>query len=236
MTARASVDRLDALDDDRPVPGVAQPAEVGDGDRRVEHAVDEVGDRALGLAEGRESQRFGREQVEPPARDAARCRTSVRTRQRRRDREAVVDVAEPRAGDRRVDGQDERAEAGGAGAPHQVDRRRRGRSTGRAGTTCSCRVRPPRRPRARSCPGSTARTGCPAGRRPARPPARPSWFISRVKPVGAKTSGSADGRPRIVVEGSTCDTSWSTLGTNSTRANASRERRRLVSVSAAPST
>ena len=30
-------------------------------------------------------------------------------RQRRRDREAVVDVAQPRAGDRRVDGQDERA-------------------------------------------------------------------------------------------------------------------------------
>jgi hypothetical protein len=60
--------------------------------------------------------------------------------------------------------------------------------------------------------------------------------MSRVNPVGAKTSGNADGRPRIVVDVSTCDTSWSTLGTNSIRANASRDRRRLVSVSAAPST
>ncbi len=63
----------------------------------------------------------------------------------------------------------------------------------------------------------------------------PSWCISRVKPVGAKTSGIADGRPRIVVERSTSETSRRTRGTNSTRLNASRERWRLVSVSAAPS-
>ena len=76
---------------------------------------------------------------------------------------------------------------------------------------------------------------------PIRPATRatagsPSWCISRVNPVGAKTRGSGAGRPRIVVEVSTSDTSWRTLGTNSIRANASRERRRLVSVSAAPST
>ena len=58
---------------------------------------------------------------------------------------------------------------------------------------------------------------------PSRPATRvtagsPSWCISRVKPVGAKTSGIADGRPRIVVERSIDETSRSTLGTNSIRA------------------
>jgi hypothetical protein len=56
-----------------------------------------------------------------------------------------------------------------------------------------------------------------------------------VKPVGAKASGSDAGRPKIVVDGSTDETSRSARGTSSTRANASRERRRPVSVSAAPS-
>jgi simple sugar transport system substrate-binding protein len=51
----------------------------------------------------------------------------------------------------------------------------------------------------------------------------------------AKTSGIADGRPRMVVERSMVDTSRRTRGTNSTRLNASRDRCRLVSVSAAPS-
>ena len=63
----------------------------------------------------------------------------------------------------------------------------------------------------------------------------PSACISRVKPVGANTSGIADGRPRMVVERSTEDTSRRTRGTNSTRLNESRDRCRLVSVSAAPS-
>ena len=63
----------------------------------------------------------------------------------------------------------------------------------------------------------------------------PSVCIIRVKPVGAKTRGSADGRPRIVVDGSTLETSRSTRGWNSTRANASRERRRPSSSPAAPS-
>jgi hypothetical protein len=45
----------------------------------------------------------------------------------------------------------------------------------------------------------------------------PSWWISRVKRVGAKTSDSADGRPRILVEVWTDATSRRTLDTNSTR-------------------
>ena len=65
--------------------------------------------------------------------------------------------------------------------------------------------------------------------------ASPSVCIMRVKPVGAKTSGSADGRPRIVVEVSTCETSRSTRGWNSTRPKACLERRRPISAPAAPS-
>ena len=43
-------------------------------------------------------------------------------------------------GDRRVDGQDERPEPGRLRAPDEVERRRRGRSTGRAGTSGPCRA------------------------------------------------------------------------------------------------
>lgn len=51
----------------RAIPGIAQPREVGDGDGRVEDPVDQVRDRRLSLAERRESERLGGEQVEPPA-------------------------------------------------------------------------------------------------------------------------------------------------------------------------
>jgi hypothetical protein len=60
--------------------------------------------------------------------------------------------------------------------------------------------------------------------------------MRRVKPVGAKTSGSADRWPRIIVDASTALTSRRTRGTNSTRENADLARRRLSSSSAAPST
>ena len=63
----------------------------------------------------------------------------------------------------------------------------------------------------------------------------PSVCIIRVNPVGANTTGSADGRPRIVVAVSTAETSRRTCGWNSTRAYASRERRRLTSSPAPPS-
>ena len=161
--------------------------------------------------------------------------TSVRTRQGRRDREAVVDVAQPGAGDRRVDGQDERGEAGGVRPANEVEPRvsvvpqvelEPAVGAGRGACHVLGRRRAERRERIRDAqlPATRATAGS------------PSWCISRVKPVGAKTRGRADGRPRIVVEVSTCDTSCRTLGTNSTRAKASRERRRLVSLSAAPST
>jgi hypothetical protein len=56
-----------------------------------------------------------------------------------------------------------------------------------------------------------------------------------VQPVGARTSGSAAGLPSTVVAGSTTDTSRSTVGQNSTRSNAARERRSESSAPAAPS-
>ena len=65
--------------------------------------------------------------------------------------------------------------------------------------------------------------------------ASPSVCMSRVNPVGAKASGSAERAPSSVVDGSTAETSRSTRGRNSTRSNASRERRRLISAPAAPS-
>jgi hypothetical protein len=58
----------------------------------------------------------------------------------------------------------------------------------------------------------------------------------RVNPVGAKTIGAATGFPRIVVDMSTTETSRSTVGLNSTLPYACRERRRLTSSPAAPST
>ncbi len=63
----------------------------------------------------------------------------------------------------------------------------------------------------------------------------PSVCIIRVKPVGPNTSGIDAGRPSIVVVASTEETSCSTRGSNSTRAKASRERRRLSSSPAPPS-
>ena len=116
------IDRLDTLDDDRPVPFLAQPAQVCDRDRRIEHAVDEVGDRPLRLLEGGEPERLGRQQVEPPA-GMERDVGDGPDGQGRRDREAVVDVSQPRAGHRCVDGQDERGEAGGPRAANEIDPR-----------------------------------------------------------------------------------------------------------------
>ena len=63
----------------------------------------------------------------------------------------------------------------------------------------------------------------------------PSWWNRRVKPVGAKASGSEAGRPKIVVDVSMAETSRRMVGMSSTRAKASRARRKPISVSAAPS-
>jgi hypothetical protein len=63
----------------------------------------------------------------------------------------------------------------------------------------------------------------------------PSWCIIRVKPVGPKQNGSAERFPSTSRPVSTVETSRSTVGLNSTRANASRARCSDSSPSAAPS-
>src|SRR5205823_6957028 len=102
------VDGLDALDDQWPGPLAAQPLDVGELDRRVEHRVDDVGERVRPPAPERgELQRRGGEEVRPPpGLDGPACERAPR--QRGWERHAVVYVAQPRAGDRHVDGQDER--------------------------------------------------------------------------------------------------------------------------------
>ena len=68
------VDRLDALDDDRAVPRLAQPGEVGDRDGRVEDAVDQVGDGAAGLGERRRTAAARSSACRTTSRGGARCR------------------------------------------------------------------------------------------------------------------------------------------------------------------
>ena len=128
---------------------------------------------------------------------------TVAQRQRRRDGEPVADVAQPRPGHRGVDGQHQRLVARPPGPARRGRRWPPGPATGRAGTTAGRPGRPRPAPPPTSCPSWTARRGCRSARRPAPPPRSPSVCMSRVNPVGAKTSGSADGAPSSVVDGST---------------------------------
>ena len=134
-TARASSTVRMPLTTSGPVPGGPQPGEVGDRRGRVEDPVDQLGDGAVEAVERGELQRLGGEQVEPPAR-VQRGLGERPQRQRRRDGEAVAHVAQPRAGDRGVDGEHQRLVA----RPPEPGRRGRGSppgpATGRAGTTC----------------------------------------------------------------------------------------------------
>ena len=77
--------------------------------------------------------------------------------------------------------------------------------------------------------------GMPAAPAAPAPAVSPSVCISRVKPVGAIPNGSVAGPPKTVVDVSTCETSLSMDGWNSTSSNACRARVRESSPSAAPS-
>ena len=85
-------------------------------------------------------------------------------------------------------------------------------------------------PTVESAYGSPARAAAAATAR------SPSVWAIRAKPVGASTTGNDACSPRIVVEGSTRETSRRTLGRNSTRSNASRARAIDSSSPAPPST
>ena len=155
-------------------------------------------------------------------------------RQRRRDRETVAYVAKSSAGDRDVDGQHQRFEPGGGRALHQI---LAGGAVlpdvelepfariGRRGGDVLDRGRAHRGQRVRDADRSATFTTA----------LSPSWFIIRVKPVGANANGSSerlaeDRRPRSISE-----TSRRIDGCNSISANRWRARRRLISASAAPS-
>ena len=117
------VDRLDALDDQLPRPDLAQPRQVVEGHRRIEDLVDQLGDGPARTRQRRERERLGRQQVEPPARMERHVAQRLE-RQRRRDRQPVVDVAQPHATDGRVDGQHQRRVPGGLGPTDELATRR----------------------------------------------------------------------------------------------------------------
>ena len=164
--------RLHPLDDDLARPLLLDPGQVLVGHGRVEHRVEQLGDRPRPRVERRERERLGGEEVEPPRR--ARDRVGDRARrQRGRDRHAVADVAQPGAGDRYVDGHEQRVVAGARRPARPAPSTGRGPSTCRAGTSARRRGSRRRRPRSRSSPSSTGRTGCRRPRPRSRPRSRP---------------------------------------------------------------
>src|SRR3546814_19868580 len=85
--------------------------EVVEADRRIHRRVEEVAHGAAGVGEGGELELGRREEVDPPPGARDRVEDGAE-RQLRRDGEAVALVAQARAGDRRVDGEHQRVEAG----------------------------------------------------------------------------------------------------------------------------
>jgi hypothetical protein len=114
--------RQDALQDDRPAPGVGEPAQVVPADRRVELGADELHHRRRlvgDVAHVGEGQRLRAEQSPPPARVTRAVGQGAQV-ERRRDGQPVAEVPLARAGHRRVDGQHQRPVAGLPGAGHQL--------------------------------------------------------------------------------------------------------------------
>jgi hypothetical protein len=94
-------DRLDALDHELARPLRPDPRQVVERDRRVEHRVQEFGDRARPSIQRRERQRLRGQEVEPPLRTRDRVDHGAQ-RQRGRDRHPVALVPQPRTGDGHV--------------------------------------------------------------------------------------------------------------------------------------
>src|SRR3954447_12363209 len=117
--AAGVLDGLDTFDDQRSVPDRAQPVEVVDGHRRVEQLVQQLGDGAVPGGQRGERQRTGGEQVGPPGRVQRRVQHGLRG-ERRWNREAVADIAEPGPGNGYVDGQHQRLVPGGGRTLRQV--------------------------------------------------------------------------------------------------------------------
>ena len=115
------LERLNSLDHQLVRPLRLDPRQVVERHGGVEHGVQVFGDRAGPPVQRRERQRFGGQQVEPPARVRHRVEHGAQ-RQRRRYGHAVAGVAQPRAGDRNVDGDQQRVVARRGGALHQRHR------------------------------------------------------------------------------------------------------------------
>ena len=235
-SAARVVDGLHALDDDLARPLVPDPGEV-----------------LVGRPSGRTSCRAARATVPDQRSSDANASGSVvrklnhhpgrgialsdrARRQGRRDRHAVALVAQPRARDRDVDGDQQRVEAG-LGRP--VDQRHRPVAVlphVELEPVAAVRVRrrdvldrggAHRRQRERDA-GAAAAAGAPA--------ISPSVCIIRVKPVGAMPNGSA--RRAAQHLDATCrpsTTSRRIAGWNSMSSNAWRARASEISPSAAPS-
>ena len=121
-----------------------------------------------------------------------------------------------------------------SGRPTSSFDRDPGHATCRSGTTC--RRRSLRRlPRSSGSPSWTASTEPRPGAAARATASSPCDWAMRVKPVGARISGIAAGRPKIVVDVSRLLTSRRIRGWNSKRANADELRASERSSSAPPS-
>ena len=193
-TARASSSVWMPLTTSLPGHCVLDPLQVVEGEAGVEHGAQVLADGARPAIQRRECQRLGGQQIEPPLR-VRHCVEDGAQRQRRRDRHPVAVVAQPRAGDRNVDGGQQGVESGVgraldqrhrtvAIAPHvQLKPLAALRNSGhhvldRGGAQGGQRERDPG-----------------VGRRRARPAISPSVCINRVNPVGAIPNGKTTGWP-----------------------------------------
>jgi hypothetical protein len=109
------------LDQDAARPHLAQPPQVVDGDRRVEHAVDEVRDRAAALAQRRELKKVGGQQVGPPARVHAHVGQRAQP-QGRGNGQTVADISQPTSGHGSVGREHQGAVSGSRSPLHQLGR------------------------------------------------------------------------------------------------------------------
>ena len=174
-------------------------AQVLVGHGRVEHRVEQLGDGARPPIERGEGERLGGQEVDPPRRPRdgveRRC-AGVRVG---RDRHAVALVAQPGAGHRHVDGDQQGVEAG---LRRPVDQGHRPVAVlPHVELEPVATVRVGRRDvldRRGAHRGQRERD---AGRRGRGAPASsPSVCIIRVKPVGAMPNGSATGAPEHLRE------------------------------------
>ena len=168
--------------------------QVVEGDAGVEHRAQVLADGARPAIQRRECQRLGGQQIEPPVRVRQRVEDGAQ-RQRRRDRHPVAVVAQPRAGDRNVDGDQQGVESGVGRALAPTPSTGRGPATCTAETICGPAEQRSPRLRSRTVPRVDSENGIPAAAAARAPAISPSVCINRVNPVGAIPNGKTTGWP-----------------------------------------